>query len=55
LRWKARVATGFNPQSVSIPKRFTEITTWKGKIDETFLQNLKEEYAQRIIDLAREE
>jgi len=33
LRWKIRVATGFNPSVVEIPKRFTEVTTWKGKVD----------------------
>lgn len=55
LRWKMRVATGFDPDSVSIPKRFTEITTWKGTIDEVFLQNLKTEYARRIIDMAKTE
>ena len=52
LRWKTRVATGFDPKSVSIPKRFTEIVTWKGPIDAEYMQSLKDEYAKRIIELA---
>lgn len=51
LRWKTRFATGFNPNSVSIPKRFTEIVTWKGAIDTEYLQTLKDEYAKRIMEL----
>ncbi|MHC4508580.1 MAG: aldehyde ferredoxin oxidoreductase N-terminal domain-containing protein [Planctomycetota bacterium] len=52
LRWKTRVATGFNPKVVKIPKRFTEVTTWRGQVDEGFLDSLKKEYAKRITELA---
>jgi aldehyde:ferredoxin oxidoreductase len=52
LRWKARIETGFKPETVTIPKRFFEITTGKGKIDEQFLTKLKDEYGRRIIDMA---
>jgi len=52
LRWQTRLATGFNPQTVTIPKRFTEITTWKGTIDTDYLTALKDEYAKRIVALA---
>ena len=52
LRWKTRVATGFDPHAVSIPKRFTEITTWKGSIDEEYLIAMKNEYAKRIMEMA---
>jgi aldehyde:ferredoxin oxidoreductase len=55
LRWKTRFATGFDPKSVSIPKRFTEIVTWKGKIDAEYLQKLKDEYAKKIIELSADE
>jgi len=55
LRWKTRFATGFDPKSVSIPKRFTEIVTWKGKIDTEYLQKLKDEYARRIVELSADE
>jgi len=52
LRWQMRLATGFDPQGVHIPKRFTEVTTWKGPVDKDFLNALKNEYAKRIIELA---
>ena len=52
LRWKLRVRTGYRPENVSIPKRFTEITTWRGQIDETFLNELKEAYGKSIMNMA---
>jgi aldehyde:ferredoxin oxidoreductase len=55
LRWRLRLATGFDPAAVKIPKRFTEITTWKGTIDKKYLNNLKKEYAKRILELGKEE
>jgi aldehyde:ferredoxin oxidoreductase len=55
LRWRLRLATGFEPAAVTIPKRFTEITNWKGKIDVEFLNNLKNEYAKRIVEMGNVE
>jgi aldehyde:ferredoxin oxidoreductase len=55
LRWRMRVGTGFRPELVSIPKRFTEITTWKGQIDSVFLNGLKDQYASAILALAAPE
>jgi aldehyde:ferredoxin oxidoreductase len=55
LRWRTRLATGFDPAVVKIPKRFTEITTWTGRIDVDFLDTLKSEYAKRIKELGKEE
>ncbi len=55
LRWKTRIATGFDPEAVRIPKRFIEVTTWKGPVDEGFLAALKSEYAKRITQLAKDE
>jgi aldehyde:ferredoxin oxidoreductase len=52
LRWKLRLRTGYRPENVSIPKRFSEITTWKGLLDRQFMEALKAEYAQGILDLA---
>lgn len=49
LRWKTRLASGFDPLKVTIPKRFTEVINWKGKVDEAYLTALREEYARRII------
>jgi aldehyde:ferredoxin oxidoreductase len=54
LRWQTRLATGFNPAGVSIPKRFTEVTTWKGKVDGEFLERLKNAYAKRLLELGAE-
>ncbi len=47
-RWQLRLATGFKPEEVKIPKRFTELTTWKGKTDVKYLDELKSAYAQKI-------
>jgi aldehyde:ferredoxin oxidoreductase len=49
LRWKARLDTGFVPNEVPIPKRFTEISTWKGSVDEKYLNEVKREYSRRIL------
>lgn len=55
LRWQTRLATGFNPARVTIPKRFTEVTTWKGMVDGAFLAGLKNSYSERILKLAQDE
>ncbi len=47
-RWQLRLATGFKPEAVKIPKRFTELTTWKGKTDVKYLDQLTSAYAQKI-------
>jgi aldehyde:ferredoxin oxidoreductase len=54
LRWRTRLITGFNPAAVSIPKRFTEVTTWKGQVDGEFLAGLKDACARRILELGAE-
>jgi aldehyde:ferredoxin oxidoreductase len=53
LRWKTRLAAGYRPEDVSIPKRFFEITTSKGPIDGLFLSSLKDQYARVIRDLGK--
>ena len=55
LRWKSRVATGFNPSAVEIPKRFTEVTTWKGKVDGDYLKALQSGYSRKIMEMGRRE
>ena len=55
LRWLIRLATGFDPTTVKVPRRFTEVTNWKGPVDEKFLHSLKEVCAKRILDMAKEE
>ena len=53
LRWRTRLRTGFDPRTVSIPKRFLEVETWKGKIDGAYLDALKDAYAGAILALAQ--
>jgi len=50
-RWKLRYATGFHPDNFSIPKRFYEVETWKGKVDPLYLDRLKAEYGRRLLEL----
>jgi aldehyde:ferredoxin oxidoreductase len=52
LRWKTRFMTGFKPEAIQIPKRFTEISNWKGTVDRNFLQMLKEQYSESIREMA---
>ncbi len=52
-RWQLRLATGFKPAQVQIPKRFREITTWKGKTDPHYLDALMASYARAIEGLAQ--
>jgi aldehyde:ferredoxin oxidoreductase len=53
-RWVTRFATGYDPAKVDIPKRFKQVVTWKGQIDEDYLQQLKEAYAKQIVGLVTE-
>jgi aldehyde:ferredoxin oxidoreductase len=50
LRWQVRFGTGFKPEEITIPKRFYSVTTWKGKIDRQFLDDLRKEYGRRLRD-----
>jgi aldehyde:ferredoxin oxidoreductase len=52
LRWRTRLATGFNPDALAIPKRFYEVRTWKGEVNRDYLDALKREYGRRILQLA---
>ncbi len=52
LRWKNRLATGYKPEEVTIPKRFYEVTTIKGPVNAAFLNDLMAGYAKTIRNLA---
>ncbi|MEM5786657.1 MAG: aldehyde ferredoxin oxidoreductase C-terminal domain-containing protein, partial [Syntrophobacteraceae bacterium] len=54
LRWKTRLMTGFIPEGIRIPERFTEVSHWKGAIDRDFLQSLQNLYAKRIRKMGTE-
>ncbi|MDP3478220.1 MAG: aldehyde ferredoxin oxidoreductase C-terminal domain-containing protein [Desulfoprunum sp.] len=55
LRWQIRISTGFNPDALTIPKRFYKVKTWKGPINKDYLDALKMEYGKRIMALAGQE
>jgi aldehyde:ferredoxin oxidoreductase len=54
-RWQIRLSTGYDPTSIEIPKRFTDISTWKGSIDGKVLDRLRQIYAQKIVEMGRRE
>lgn len=53
LRWKIRLATGYHPSAVQIPKRFSEVTTWKGPVDGGYQRNLQDRYAGAILEMGK--
>ena len=50
-RWQIRLATGFKPDQVSIPKRFREVGNWKGPTDAGYLEALVAAYGRAIQSL----
>jgi len=55
LRWQTRLRTGFDPIRFMIPKRFLDVTTWRGKINGDFLRSLKDAYAVAILKISEHE
>ena len=53
-RWRLKIATGFDPMATKIPKRFSEITTWKGPVDPDYMEALRKGYAARIAEFGGE-
>jgi aldehyde:ferredoxin oxidoreductase len=53
LRWRLKLETGFVPEKVRIPKRFSEITTWKGPVDVNYMRELQKLYVGEILRLGR--
>ena len=53
LRWQVRIATGFRPEDIAIPKRFYSVATIRGPVDGAYLDRLKSEYGRRIMALGR--
>jgi aldehyde:ferredoxin oxidoreductase len=54
LRWHARMASGYDPSTVKIPKRFHEVTTRRGPVDSGVMNSVKDEYQKAIIELAQQ-
>jgi aldehyde:ferredoxin oxidoreductase len=51
-RWQLKYQTGYNPTTVSIPKRFGEVITWKGPIDTDFMHAVAGGYQNAVRKLA---
>jgi aldehyde:ferredoxin oxidoreductase len=54
-RWRQKAATGYDPLVTRIPKRFGEITTWKGPVDVAYMEALRQGYARAVVELSRPE
>lgn len=52
-RWRLKVATGFDPMGTKIPKRFSEIVTWKGPVDPAYMEALRQGYAKAVLSMAQ--
>jgi len=50
-RWRLKIATGYDPRATRIPKRFTEVTTWKGPVDAVYMEALRAAYAEAVAEL----
>ncbi len=51
-RWQLKYLTGYKPENIAIPKRFAEVTTWKGPIDTVFMKAVATEYQDAARKLA---
>jgi len=51
-RWRLKVATGYDPMATRIPKRFSEVVTWKGPVDADYMEALRQGYATAVLGLA---
>lgn len=54
-RWRLRFRTGFDPDRISLPKRFYEVRTWKGPVDGVFMDTLAAAYKNALRHLAGRE
>lgn len=53
-RWRLKIATGYDPRTTRIPKRFSEITTWKGPVDAAYMEALRQAYAAAVMELVKD-
>lgn len=51
LRWRMRLATGFEPEKSRVPKRFLEVETWAGKMDPVYLDAVRRDYIRAIREM----
>ena len=50
-RWRLKFATGYDPDRIVIPRRFSEVVTWNGPIDPGFMADVRNLYTMRIRSL----
>jgi len=50
-RWQLKFKCGYDPAQVNIPKRFTEVSTIKGRVDVSFMERVIRTYREKIIGL----
>ncbi|GAB6058352.1 aldehyde ferredoxin oxidoreductase C-terminal domain-containing protein [Desulfonatronum parangueonense] len=55
LRWRMRLATGYQPEQSTVPKRCMEVETWAGKMDPGYLDAVRQGYINAIRELGKEE
>lgn len=55
LRWRMRLATGYEPEKTTVPKRFLEVETWAGKMDPVYLEAVRQGYMKAIRELGAPE
>jgi aldehyde:ferredoxin oxidoreductase len=53
MRWQLRLASGYEPGLVQIPKSFNALKNWKGPIDPDYIKALCSEYAKQIFKIGR--
>ncbi|HDQ40282.1 MAG TPA: aldehyde ferredoxin oxidoreductase [Desulfonatronum sp.] len=51
LRWRTRLATGFEPEKSRVPKRFLEVETWAGNMEPAYLDAVRQGYIKVIREL----
>ncbi|NJB68412.1 aldehyde:ferredoxin oxidoreductase [Desulfobaculum xiamenense] len=55
LRWRTRAATGYDPRTVRIPKRFGKVVTARGPVDPVYMEAVRSAYASAILELCAPE
>ena len=50
-RWQLKFKTGYDPARITISKRFRQIETFKGPLDEVFLKDVAEAYQKAVNDI----
>jgi aldehyde:ferredoxin oxidoreductase len=54
LRWALKFRSGFDPSAVKIPKRYSEVVNWKGRLDPDLLLDLSNTYSREVRTMAEQ-